>query len=387
MRVMVSGGGTGGHIYPALAIAEALQKKYPGSKVVYVGNENGMEHELAQEAGYDFQPICVAGLTSKKPNKVLSVVLKNIRGVREAKRALKRFRPDLVIGTGGYACGPLLLAATNLGIPTLLHEQNAIMGKTNKILSRKVARICLTFPIPNLPVDIAARAKLTGLPVRKAIIAADKADGRRKLGLAADKPVLLVTGGSQGARHLNQACASLWQELLAKGVQIVHISGEKLFEETAALAKECGLPVAHINESAAEIPAKIPKAENGFLLIPYLHHMEYALAAADVIVGRAGASFLAEVSALGRAAVLVPYPYAAGNHQVYNAKAFVDAGAALLIEDGDLSQETLRAALQKALFDIELREAMTENSAALGEREAAEKILAVADEAIARIRK
>lgn len=388
MRVMVSGGGTGGHIYPALAIAEALQKKYPGSSVVYVGNENGMEHELAEEAGYDFQPICVAGLTSKKPNKVLGVVLKNVRGVREAKRALKEFRPDLVIGTGGYACGPLLLAATNLGIPTLLHEQNAIMGKTNKILSRKVARICLTFPIPSLPADIAARAKITGLPVRKAILSADKAEGRQKLGLAADKPVLLLTGGSQGARHLNQAMVPLWQELLAKGVQIVHITGEKLFDETAAWAKECGLPVADIaHVSLAENPLQIPKAEDGFLLIPYLHHMEYALAAADVIVGRAGASFLAEVSALGRAAVLVPYPFAAGNHQVYNAKAFVDAGAALLIEDGELSQETLRAALQKTLFDIELREAMTASSAALGEREAAEKILAVAAEAIARMQK
>lgn len=368
MNVMLSGGGTGGHIYPALAVAEAIRQQYPNSRLVYVGNADGMEHELASEAGYEFIPVSVAGFKGRGPVQMLRVLYKNWRGLAEAKALLRRFRPDLVIGTGGYACGPLLLEATRLHIPTLLHEQNAIMGKTNKILSRHVNKICLTFPIADLPAAVAAKCELTGLPVRQAILAADDAAARRHLGLAATKPVLVVTGGSQGARHLNQAMAELWPELLAAGVQIVHITGEKLFAETAQLARKAGLPA----------DPNAQQAQNGFLLLPYLHHMEYALAAADLVISRAGASFLAEVMALGRAAVLVPYPYAAGNHQVYNAQSLVEAGAALLIEDAALSAQSLRQALQKALFDKNLREKMAANSAALGRREAAAAIMAAA---------
>ena len=147
MNVMLSGGGTGGHIYPALAVAEALRQKYPNSSLVYVGNAEGMEHELAEEAGYQFIPMSVAGFKGHGLRQTLQVLYKNWRGLAQAKALLRQFRPDLVIGTGGYACGPLLLEATRLRIPTLLHEQNAIMGKTNKILSKHVNKICLTFPI------------------------------------------------------------------------------------------------------------------------------------------------------------------------------------------------------------------------------------------------
>ena len=374
MNVMLSGGGTGGHIYPALAVAEAIRQKYPDSRLVYVGNVDGMEHELAKEAGYEFIPVSVAGFKGRGPLQMLQMLYKNWRGLAEAKALLRQFHPDLVIGTGGYACGPLLLEATRLHIPTLLHEQNAIMGKTNKILSRHVNKICLTFPIANLPDVVSAKCELTGLPVRRAILETDTAAVRQHLGLAVDKPVLVVTGGSQGARHINQAMAELWPELLAAGVQIVHITGEKLFDETAQLARRNGLPV----------DPKTQQAKDGFLLLPYLHHMEYALAAADLVISRAGASFLAEVMALGRAAILVPYPYAAGNHQVYNAQALVEAGAALLIEDAALSAQSLRQALQKALFDINLREKMAANSAALGKREAATAIIGVAA-AVARL--
>lgn len=374
MNVMLSGGGTGGHIYPALAVAEAIRQKYPDSRLVYVGNIDGMEHELAKEAGYEFIPVSVAGFKGRGPLQMLRMLYKNWRGLAEAKALLRQFHPDLVIGTGGYACGPLLLEATRLHIPTLLHEQNAIMGKTNKILSRHVNKICLTFPIANLPDAVSAKCELTGLPVRRAILETDTAAARQHLGLAVDKPVLVVTGGSQGARHINQAMAELWPELLEAGVQIVHITGEKLFNETAQLARRNGLPV----------NPKTQQAKDGFLLLHYLHHMEYALAAADLVISRAGASFLAEVMALGRAAILVPYPYAAGNHQVYNAQALVEAGAALLIEDAALSAQSLRQALQKALFDINLREKMAANSAALGKREAATAIIGVAA-AVARL--
>lgn len=375
MNVMLSGGGTGGHIYPALAVAEALRQQYPDSTLIYVGNADGMEHTLAEEAGYQFIPVSVAGFKKRGLLHVLPVLYKNWQGLRQAKELLRKFCPDLVIGTGGYACGPLLLEAARLHIPTLLHEQNAIMGKTNKILSRYVNKICLTFPIADLPAAITAKTVLTGLPVRQAILQTEAAAARKWLGLADDKPVLLLTGGSQGARHLNQALAELWPELLAAGVQIVHITGEKLFAETAEQAKKLGLSVMTAEEAAS---AETFKAQNGFLLLPYLHHMEYAMSAADLVVGRAGASFLAEVMALGKATVLVPYPYAAGNHQVYNAQSMVEAGAALLIDDAVLSAQSLRTALQKALFDIKLRDNMAANSAALGKRDAVANIIQTA---------
>ncbi|MBQ3180478.1 MAG: undecaprenyldiphospho-muramoylpentapeptide beta-N-acetylglucosaminyltransferase [Firmicutes bacterium] len=368
MRVMITGGGTGGHIYPALAIAEALRQEYPGCEVVYVGNAQGMEHGLAAEAGYPFVPIHVAGFSERGLLKALAVLRQNVRGVAEAKRELKKFRPDLVVGTGGYACGPLMLAAAKMGIPTLLHEQNAVMGKTNTILSSRVSRICLTFPVAGLKSAAERKSVITGLPVRDAILRADKAKSRRLLGLAADAPVVLLTGGSQGARHLNQAFAGLWRELLAEGVQIIHLCGDKLLDETAALAQQAGLPVAQADSG-------VPQAEGGFLLLPYLHHMEYALAAADVVIGRAGASFLAELTALGRSAVLVPYPFAAGNHQEHNARALVDAGAATCIADAELSADSLRAALQKPLYDIKLRDEMAAASAAIGRRDAAAAIV------------
>ena len=372
MRVMISGGGTGGHIYPALAIAEALKAAYPDSRILYAGNPDGMEHRLSAEAGYDFLPLSVAGLTDKNPLKVLKILAKNLLGLQEASRAIRAFKPHLVIGTGGYACGPLLLAASRLGVPTLLHEQNAVMGKTNRILSSRVNRLCLTFPITDLPKQAASRAVITGLPVRRAILAADKKHGRALLGLADDAPVLLITGGSQGARHLNQAISEIAPALLAKGVQIIHLCGDKLYQETASLLAQKGIKAAG---SAGE---EHPKAQNGYLLLPYLEHIEHAMAAADVVAARAGASFLAELAAIGRAAVLVPYPFAAGNHQARNAACFRDAGAAVVIEDAELSGDVLMAALQKPLFDIQLNRQMAEASKSLGHTNAAAKILAEA---------
>lgn len=369
MRLMISGGGTGGHIYPALAIAEALGRKYPGSSILYAGNPAGMEHRLATAAGYDFLPLSVAGISGKNPVKLAAVLAKNVAGVQQAKRAIRKFAPDLVVGTGGYACGPLLLAATKLGVPTLLHEQNAVMGKTNRILSSRVSRLCLTFPIKDLPADVAKKAVLTGLPVRSAILSADRKQGQRCLGLDENRPVLLVTGGSQGARSLNMATAEVAPRLLERGVQVVHLCGEKLFDETAAALKAQG--VAHSGEAGAV-----------YQLLPYLEHIEQAFAAADVVAGRAGASFLAELAAIGRAAVLVPYPFAAGDHQSHNAACFADAGAATVLKDAELNGDSLWAALQTPLFDIQLNQQMASAARGLGSRTAAESILAEAESII-----
>lgn len=365
MRLMISGGGTGGHIYPALAIAEAVGRKYPGSSILYAGNPAGMEHSLATAAGYDFLPLSVAGLGSKNPVKVAVVLAKNVAGVQQARRAIRKFAPDLVIGTGGYACGPLLLAATKLGVPTLLHEQNAVMGKTNRILSSRVDRLCLTFPIKNLPGDVAKKAVQTGLPVRSAIFAANRAQGLSYLGLDEKRPVLLVTGGSQGARSLNMAVVEAAPRLMERGVQVVHLCGEKLFDETAAALNVQG--VAYSREAGV-----------AYQLRPYLEHIEQALAAADVVAGRAGASFLAELAAIGRAAVLVPYPFAAGNHQEHNAACFAEAGAACVLKDAELNGDSLWAALQTPLFDIQLNQQMAGAARGLGSCAAAENILAEA---------
>lgn len=359
---MITGGGTGGHIYPALAIAEEITKTYPESKILYVGNLDGMEHNLAVHAGFDFSGITVAGLGSRNIFSVIDTLLKNAKGVSEAKKLIKDFKPDLVVGTGGYACGPLMLAATKLGVPTLLHEQNAVMGKTNSILSTKVDKICLTFDVKNLKDGAKKKTAMTGLPVRDEILAASKFAGVKTLDLDMDKLVVLITGGSQGARTLNNAVSDCWQDLLAQGVQIIHIAGEKLYDECSKKAEELGLMENGVGEK-------------GFMLVPYFHNMEDALGAADVVVARAGASFLAEVMALGKASVLVPYPFAAGNHQYFNAKALVDKQAAFMIEDDKLDGKNLAKSLQMLLDDVKLRENMAANAGALGRKDAAKAIL------------
>lgn len=362
MRAMITGGGTGGHIYPALAIAEGIKNKYENAEILYIGSDNGLEKDLAARAGYEFRGISVAGLTRPLSFGTVKTVLKNMKGISQAKKLLREFQPDLVVGTGGYACGPLMLAAAKKGFPTLLHEQNAVMGMTNSILSDRVDKICLTFNIIGGKFNAKEKAVITGLPVREGILQADKAKGRQFLGLDSDKPVVLITGGSQGAQHLNEVTVEIAGKIIESGAQVIHLTGPRLQKPTESLAKAAGI----LNNP-------------NYKMIAYLHEMEMALGAADIIVCRAGASFLAEVMAVGRCSVLIPYPYAAGDHQKANAMSLVNHNAAKMILDKELSAERLWAELEPLLRNRELVNEMGENSYKMGRRNAVNDILMQAD--------
>lgn len=365
MRVMISGGGTGGHIYPALAIAEGIRNKYKDSEIIYVGSDNGLEKDLASREGFEFRSIPVASLGGGLSLRMVKTCIQNLKGLSQSKKLLKSFSPDVVIGTGGYVCGPLMLAATKCGFPTILHEQNAVMGRTNSALSTKVDKICLTFNIMNSNFKAHEKTIITGLPVRENILNASKDEGIKFFGLDGQKPVVLITGGSQGAQHINNASVEIIEKIIAAGAQVLHLTGPKLYKEVETQAKALGI----FNNP-------------DYKIVSYLHEMEMALGAADIIICRAGASFLAEVMAVGRCSILVPYPYAVGDHQKANAMSLVNRNAAKMILDKDLTAETLWAELLPLLNDSGLVAEMGKNSYEMGRRNAVDDILKQVDEVV-----
>ncbi|ATW28507.1 undecaprenyldiphospho-muramoylpentapeptide beta-N-acetylglucosaminyltransferase [Candidatus Formimonas warabiya] len=360
MRIIITGGGTGGHIYPALAIAKGLQNKIREAEILYVGTKKGLEAEIVPKAGLPFQTISVEGLSRPFSYRTLASVFKACKGCWEGWHILRAFRPHVVIGTGGYVCGPLVFAAATLGIPTLLHEQNAVPGLTNRILARLVDGICVTFEDSLKYFPAKEKVHLTGLPVRQEIMGMERLTGIKALGLSANKTTIVVTGGSRGARSLNLAMSRAYGKLLQRDqVQFYHITGPGGYEEMLSFL--------------AQENISLDGREN-LRIVPYLYEMEYALAAADIIVGRAGASFLSEIMLRGLPSVLVPYPYAAANHQEYNARSLEKKGAAKMVLDQELEQGKLFTALEEIINNVSLRAEMAEAAKGMGKINALDEI-------------
>jgi len=351
MRAIVAGGGTGGHIYPALAIAEALRRD--GAEILYLGVADSMEDMLAREHGFSFAAV-PAHAMHRSPGKLMLDLAVNLQGTVRAKRLLKEFHPQVVIGTGGYSSAPAVKAAQSLHIPTLLHEQNAFPGKANRYLARKADAVCLTFDAAAPYFPHRDRLHLTGLPVRSQILETGREESRSFLSIPEDVPVLLITGGSQGASSMNRAAAGSAEALLDAGWWVIHICGKDSYDE---------------------MKQQVPNSDR-WLLYPFVDHMEHPLHAADVAFARAGASFLAEAAAIGLPLILTPYPYAANDHQRYNARAFVDAGAARVIEDGELNGDRLFEAVETLRSEVLLPK-MKENMLRLGQPNAVENILGI----------
>ncbi|NLI90778.1 MAG: undecaprenyldiphospho-muramoylpentapeptide beta-N-acetylglucosaminyltransferase [Peptococcaceae bacterium] len=336
MRVIVTGGGTGGHIYPALAIAKGLIDKHNDTEVLYVGTREGMEARLVPESGLPFKGISGKGLPRSFSFDTLKTAGLNFKALWEAKQVFKEFRPDLVVGTGGYVSGPVVLTAALFGIPTLLHEQNALPGKTNKLLSRVVKAVMLSFPesVEHFPVK--EKIKVVGLPVREEIGKINRKEAAAEFELDPEKRTILVTGGSRGALSINKA----WLDVLQKledhpQIQIIWATGSATFQTILEEMKS----------------RKINWRKENWKIREYIENMPQALACADLCICRAGATTLAELSAAGKASILIPYPYAAENHQEYNAKAFKDEGAAFMILDSELNGTILWQSIEKIVFD------------------------------------
>lgn len=362
-RVIISGGGTGGHIYPAITIARAIADIEP-TEFLYVGSKIGLENTLIPNEGIPFVTIDVRGLERKISFRNLVTLGKTAGSLLRAEQIIHKFKPDVVIGTGGFVCGPVLLAASLSGIPTLVQEQNVIPGVTNTILSRFVKCVALGYE------EAADRFKrkdilvYTGNPVRKDILTGTRDHGRALLGLDPDKFTLLVAGGSRGARSINNTMIEVHRYFRdSRDIQILHVTGDHEYDRVVGQLEG--------------IDGKGRYGE-GSHIIPYLHHMPEALAAADLAVYRAGAVGLAELTVRGLPAILIPYPYAAEDHQRYNAQALVMCGAAKMILDKMLTGRELLEEIVHLKNDPEALKRMARASKSKGRPQAAHDIAELA---------
>lgn len=347
MHYVLTGGGTGGHIYPALAVSDALAALTPGVRFTYFGSPDRLEAQLVPAAGLPFVPLETEGL-SAHPLRAARALAKFGLAYLEARKRLKADRPAAVLGTGGYVSAPVVAAAAGLGIPVVLQEQNAVPGKVNRALARFASAVAVAFPEAEAAFG-GARTVLTGNPLRAADFGADPATVKAGLGLDPERPLLVVTGGSQGARRLNESVLAAWPALAGEGWQVLHVAG------------------------AANLAALAAPAGAAYRLEGYYEALPRAIAAADLVLCRAGAMTIAELTAAGAPSVLVPYPHA-GAHQAENARSLVAQGAAVLLPDGELSAERVAEALRPLMRDAAARRAMADAARALGRPEAARAV-------------
>ncbi|MCR4441114.1 MAG: undecaprenyldiphospho-muramoylpentapeptide beta-N-acetylglucosaminyltransferase [Peptococcaceae bacterium] len=363
MRVVLTGGGTGGHVYPALAIGQAIRNEWPRTEFVYVGTEEGLENRIVPNTGFSFRTINVIGWHRTFSLQALKAAWQVVVGLHQAENIIHDFQPHLVIGTGGYVCLPVVWSATLNKIPTIIHEQNALPGLANRFLSRRVNEIMLTFPEARhrFPRKIKGKVHHTGFPIRSEIMQTTRQDGYSYFNFSPGKPTLLCVGGSRGAHSINEAMFGVYRELVDK-IQMIHITGPAEYEAYLKRLAATGIDLANCGN---------------IIVRPYLNHMEFALACADLCIGRAGAAFISEITAKGLPGILVPYPYAAENHQEYNAMFLVNKGAAEMIRDNELNGKVLLQRVSALLFDERRRKIMSENSLKAGNPRAIEKIIEI----------
>ena len=353
LRVLVSGGGTGGHIFPAVSIANEVRRRHPDAEILFVGAEGRMEMQRVPAAGYDIKGLPVAGFDRRRLWRNFAVLGKLWRSLRMANGILRDFRPDIAVGVGGYASGPMLKAAQRHGIPTLLQEQNGYPGVTNKLLAKKADAICVAYDNMDrwFPAD---RIVMTGNPVRAAITAvtATPAEAKKALGFDPGRPLVLSVGGSLGARTVNEAISAAIPQIEKAGAQLLWQTGKLYADECSAKAQ--GHPDVHASA--------------------FIDDMAMAYRAADLVVSRAGAGTISELELVGAPVILIPSPNVAEDHQRKNALALVDKGAAVMIEDAEATAK-LGAELERLLADADTRRSMSQSIKAMSRPNAASDIV------------
>ncbi|RVT78697.1 undecaprenyldiphospho-muramoylpentapeptide beta-N-acetylglucosaminyltransferase [Flavobacterium sufflavum] len=349
-KFILSGGGTGGHIYPAIAIANELKSRFPDAEFLFVGAQDKMEMQKVPQAGYAIKGLWIAGLQRKLTLQNAMFPLKLISSLWKSRKIIKEFKPDAVIGTGGFASGPLLQMANLLGIPTLIQEQNSFPGITNKLLSKKANAICVAYE--NLERFFPKEKMiLTGNPVRQDLIAIEdkRAEAIEYFKLDANKKTLLVLGGSLGARRVNQLIEKELKNIQAQGIQIIWQCGKLYFEDY-----------------------KKYNSEN-VQVVAFIEKMDFVYAAADIIISRAGASSVSELCIVGKPVIFIPSPNVAEDHQTKNAKAIVDKKGALLIKESELDTE-FSLVFEALLKDTGKQKQLSENIKELALPEATKQI-------------
>ncbi len=352
-RILISGGGTGGHIFPALSIAGALRRRYPDCEILFVGAENRMEMERVPAAGYKIVGLPVAGFNRRNPFANVKVLWLLAKSMLRARKVLREFRPDIAIGVGGYASGPMLKQAQKHGVPTLIQEQNSYAGVTNKLLARNARAICTAYPDMErfFPAE---KITLTGNPVRQAITEcqATRDEARRQLGLPLDRPVLLVVGGSLGARTVNQSVEAALPALKDNGIFTLWQTGRLYADRCQQIAD---------------------RFEGSVKATPFIDRMDLAYRAADLVVSRAGAGTISELQLLGKPAVLVPSPNVAEDHQRRNAEALACRDAAVMVLDAD-APEQLGSTVIELIKNTGKLKSLGSNAAAMALPDSDEKI-------------
>lgn len=362
MRILFAGGGTAGHINPALAIAGYLKERQPDAQILYVGAKGGMEERLVPQAGYAFKSVTISGFQRKISwtnfKKNCKTIVHVFTATEESKKIIREFKPDVCVGTGGYVSGPVIREAMKLGVPALIHEQNAYPGVTNKALSRNAARTMLAMADAEKYMEKGAHCVLTGNPVRLSVLRADRASARQRLGLD-NRPVILSFGGSLGARKINEPMADLLAHTAKTDrFQHIHAYGQwgKWFPD---LLRQKGVDLAaHPNMDIRE----------------YINDMPDCLAAADLVICRAGAITLSELQAVGRASLIIPSPNVAENHQYHNAMSMVKRNAAWILEEKDLTGQMLIKKVEQLFQKPETIEHLAENAKKMAIVDANERI-------------
>jgi UDP-N-acetylglucosamine--N-acetylmuramyl-(pentapeptide) pyrophosphoryl-undecaprenol N-acetylglucosamine transferase len=350
MRVVIAGGGTGGHLFPGIAIAEEFLKRDDKAQVIFIGTQKGIESKLLGKLGYDLRIIDIEGLKGRGLKALLKGVYQVPKSLWQSRRILKQFSPHLVIGVGGYASGPAVLAAHFMGISTAITEQNAIPGLTNRLLGKFVNLIFITYAKTAIWFK-QGKIIISGNPVRTAFIAGREYEKEKK-----NFWQLLIFGGSQGAETINKVMINMLPQLqkMKDRIQIVHQTGARQMDKIKQAYKESG------------IKAKV---------LPFIVDMAREYQDADLIICRAGATSLAEITASGKAAILIPYPWAANDHQTKNAQAMAEAGAAVTINEGELNSGKLFEVIKTLLYGEQALKKMEKKSAKLGNIKAATKIV------------
>lgn len=355
MKIVIAGGGTGGHIFPALAVAKELEKTIPDLKVTFVGTTRGLEARVIPKAGYDLRFIRSEGLVGKNIFNTVKSIMKIPLSLSDSYELLKELEPDLVLGVGGYSSGPLVLCARMLGIPSMIHEQNTLPGLANKILGKFVDTVAVTYH-ESMKYFPQCKTYLTGNPIREEILKGDRESGYRNFSLDRECFTIFVFGGSAGAGSINKAVGEALEylESLKDKIQFLHQTGERDCDAMKEVYRSRGFKGT---------------------VIPFAYEMAEAYAVADLIISRAGATTLAELTACGKAAILVPYPYAAANHQEINARKLWDMGASQMLLDRDLNGKTLADLIKHLIEDPDAIGEMERISKSLGSSDAARKVV------------
>ena len=362
MRVIIAAAGTAGHINPGIAIANKIKEEEKDSEIIFIGTTRGLENDLVPRAGYKLKTIEAYGLSLKPSIDNIKKMYKTYKGLGQAEKIIKEFKPDIVIGTGGYICGAVITSAHKNKIPTLLHESNAFPGKAVKMLAKKVDTILVSFEDAKNKISNCKNIVCTGTPVK--ILKRDygineKNDIINQLGLNGTKPIVLVYGGSQGAQKINEAIFELIEKKLNKDYQMIWATGPKQYDI--------------IKENMENKGMNINKQDN-VKIMPYIYNMEEVMNISDLIVARSGAMTITEISNLGKPSILIPLPNVSNNHQMYNAKVLENINSAKIIENEKLNGDILNETIKEIVTDKKVMEQMGSNALKVSIKDTKQKI-------------